>query len=669
MKDGLPRRILVATDGSATANEAVGWAAALASQSDAELVLVRVLSPDAAPQAATPEEVELDLAQLAMRSAGPRGTARVLVDDDPARAIVRVAVEEEPDLVVVGSAGMTGRKKFLLGNVPNRVSHLCPFSVVILKTGKDTPTPNEEGGSALSDSAQVKPYLTARSRDLIRIIGKHQLNEALRGGLGTAEARRSFAQHLRAALDEMGPAFAKIGQALSTRPDLLPPEIIEELSTLQDHVSPLSQEQVVGVLETELGVPWEDVFESIDPQPLAAGTIAQVHRATLAAGERVVVKIQRPNARADIEQDLELLSAFARKAEKRAGITQLVDVAGVVDHLSTSLVRELDFRAEAASLNRMHDVLQTFPRLGVPRLHAELSTGRVLVMEEIEGLPIDAVPVGAARTEAARQLLESYFHQVIGVGFFHADPHPGNFVWRDDRLYFLDLGMVGEIDAGTRELLSLLLFALWRNDPGLLAEVALMLAGGGPPVGPGFEKELGELLRRYHDAPLAEISLGVVLQEMTQTALRHSVKLPASLVLSSKAMAQMQLAVAELDPTLDPVAVAGSFVFRLMLQRLRQEMDPRRLASEFVRFRMRATRLLEALEHVSAAQPGPGNGINLRGTREIEKAIHQAGWRIASGLVLVGALGAGALRASIRASGTARRDAFLQRSPRPRRDG
>jgi ubiquinone biosynthesis protein len=214
----------------------------------------------------------------------------------------------------------------------------------------------------------------------------------------------------------------------------------------------------------------------------------------------------------------------------------------------------------------------------------------------------------------------------------------------------------------------LLLFALWRNDPGLLADVALMLAGGGPPAGPGFEKELGELLARYHDAPLAEISLGVVLQEMTQTALRYSVKLPASLVLSSKAMAQMQLAVAELDPTLDPVAVAGSFVSRLMLQRLRQELDPRKLASEFVRFRMRATRLVEALEHVTAAQPGSGNGINLRGTREIEKAIHQAGWRIASGLVLAGALRARALRVSIRASGTARRDTYPKRSPRPRQD-
>ena len=659
MKAALPSRILVATDGSATATEAVDWAAALSSRSGAELVLVRVVSPDEAAAAGTAEMVEADLARLATRCAGPRGRARVLIDDDPARAIVRLADEEQPDLVVVGSAGMTGRKKFLLGNVPNRVSHLCPFSVVIVKTGNETPTPTEDARSALSDSVQVKPYLTARSRDLIRIVRKHRLNEALHGGLGDAAARRNFAQHLRAALDEMGPAFAKIGQALSTRPDLLPPEIIQELATLQEHVSPLSQEQVVGVLETELGVPWEDVFESIDPKPLAAGTIAQVHRATLAAGERVVVKIQRPNAQADIEQDLELLTAFAHKAEKRPGITQLVDVAGVVDHLSTSLMRELDFRAEAASLARLHDVLQTFPRLGVPRLHVELSTSRVLVMEEIEGLPISAIPVGTARTEVARQLLESYFHQVIGVGFFHADPHPGNFVWRDDRLYFIDLGMVGEIDPGTRELLSLLLFALWRNDSGLLADVALMLAGGGPPVGPGFEKELGEMLTRYHDAPLAEISLGVVLQEMTQTSLRHSVKLPSSVVLASKALAQMQLAVAELDPTLDPIPVAGSFVSRLMLHRLRTEMDPRKLATDIISFRMRATRLLEALERVTAVQPGPQSGIKLRGTAEIESAIRQAGWRIASGLVVAGALGAGTLRASMRASRAAKRDSSL----------
>ncbi len=668
MEVGLPTRVLVATDGSTSAGEALRWAAALASQNDAELVLVRVLTPAGASEAGGARTVAADLDQQAVQSAGARGKALVLVDDDPARAIVRTAAEEGADLVVVGSVGMAGRKEFLLGNVPNRVSHLCSCSVVIVKTGQDSTATPVGASSVPSDRSQDKPYLTARAGDIVRIASKHRLGDALRGELGDSAARRLLGRQLRVALDEMGPTFAKIGQALSTRPDLLPPEIIEELATLQDNVSPLTQEQVVGVMETELGVPWEDVFESIEPQPLAAGTIAQVHRATLTDGMLVVVKIQRPNAPADIKRDLELLSVFARRAEKRAAIRDLVDVAGVVEHLSTSLVRELDFRREAQNLTRMRDVLQAYPRLRVPRLYSEFSTSRVLVMEEIAGLPTDDAPAGAARTEAARQLLESYFHQVVEVGFFHADPHPGNLVWRDDQLYFLDFGMVGEIDDDTRELLMLMLFALWRNDPGLLADVALLLSGGEAQAEPGFEEELGQLLTRYHDAALADISLGVVLQEMTETALRHNVRLPASLVLVSKALAQMQLAVAGLDPTLDPVAVAGSFISRALLRRLSEAIDPSALVSEFIRFRMRGTRLLEGLERVTGVRPGPGPEISLRGAEELEKAIRQAGRRVTLGLALA-ALVAAAVGARARVPGASRAGSplALRRSPCRRR--
>jgi ubiquinone biosynthesis protein len=645
MKEGLPNHVLVATDGTSTAGQAVRWASALAVQNDAELVIVRVLTPEQSMQEGA---AAAELAQLAAQCAGDRGRARVLVEDDPARAIVRLAVEEHADLVVVGSAGMAGRKKFLLGNVPNRVSHLCTCTVVIVKTGHQETPPTDDAASVGGHRPQHDPYLLVRTQQLLRIVRKHQLGKALRGGLGDADARRLFAQQLRSALDEMGPAFAKIGQALSTRPDLLPPEIIAELATLQDAISPLTQEQVVGVMETELGVPWEDVFDSIDPQPLAAGTIAQVHRATLTDGMRVVVKVQRPNARTDIERDLALLQVFAHRAQNRDGINKLVDVAGVVDHLSRSLIRELDFSAEADSITRMHEVLKSYPRLGVPKLYPELSTSRVLVMEEIAGVALHAAPPGKARTEAARQLLESYFHQVIGVGFFHADPHPGNLLWRDDRLYFLDFGMMGEIDEATRELLMLLLFALWRNDAGLLAAVAVALSGNAPSVGPGFEKELADLLTRYHDAPLADISLGVVLQEMTQTALRHGVRLPASLVLASKALAQMQLAAAGLDASLDPVAVAGSFITHLLLQRLREGMNPSKLVSEFLQLRMRATRLLQAVEQWTGSQSGPRPQVDVHSAEELQKTIRQAGRRIAMGLGLAGALVAGVVSVSAR---------------------
>src|SRR5439155_18070383 len=151
----------------------------------------------------------------------------------------------------------------------------------------------------------------------------------------------------RQALEALGPTFAKLGQILSTRPDLLPPVYVEELASLQDNVPPMSQERVVKVMEEELGVPWEDVFESIDAVPMAAGTIAQVHRATLADGERVVVKVQRPTAEQDIMQDLGLLEMFAQKTADRPAFRQLVDMGAILEHLSQSLKRELDFRTEA----------------------------------------------------------------------------------------------------------------------------------------------------------------------------------------------------------------------------------------------------------------------------------------------------------------------------------
>src|SRR5205085_4456071 len=190
--------------------------------------------------------------------------------------------------------------------------------------------------------------------------------------------RRRQARQLRSALEELGPTFAKLGQILSTRPDLLPPAFIEELATLQDHVPPLTEEQVVTVMEQELGVPWEDVFESIDPVPMAAGTIAEVHRATLTDGERVVVKVQRPTAEEDILRDLGLLELFAQKTADRPAFRQVVDMGAIIEHLSQSLKRELDFRQEASNIERMAAVLAGYPRLAVPRVYGELSSARLL---------------------------------------------------------------------------------------------------------------------------------------------------------------------------------------------------------------------------------------------------------------------------------------------------
>src|SRR5262249_46629631 len=188
-------------------------------------------------------------------------------------------------------------------------------------------------------------------------------------------------------------------------------------------------------------------------------------------------KVQRPNAEPDILQDLGLLEAFVRETAGRPAFRQVVDLPAVIEHLSGALRRELDFRQEAANIERMRSVVARFPRLGVPRVHEDILTARLLVMEEVQGVPIREAPGGDARRAAARPLLESYYRQVLTDGFFHADPHPGNLLWWNDRIYFLDLGMVGEMEPPARELLLLMLLAFWQEDTAFLADVLLVLAG------------------------------------------------------------------------------------------------------------------------------------------------------------------------------------------------
>ena len=489
------------------------------------------------------------------------------------------------------------------------------------------------------------PGLLGRASRIALVLGRHGLRDrAERGRDGSASTR---ARNLRLALEELGPTFAKLGQILSTRPDLLPPEFVDELARLQDDVAPLPEAEVVTVMEAELGVPWEDVFETIEPKPLAAGTIGQVHRATLENGDRVVVKVQRPTARDDILRDLGLLELFAEKVASRVTLNRVADVPAVVEHLSESLRRELDFTQEAASIERLRAALASFPRLGAPRVYEHLSTARLLVLEEIDGVPLREAPGGAARKEAARQLLESYYRQILQDGFFHADPHPGNLLWWRDRIYFLDFGMVGEVDPQVRELVLLLLLAFWREDAAFLAEVVVLL--GGEPTPPdldlaALERDLDALIAQFRHASLRELEIGPLLQAMTTTSARHGLRVPAALALTGKALAQVQLAVADLDPELDPLAPLAPLMLRLLVGRLRTTADPKQLLYEAEKLRVRATRLVESFEHVVGARPGRRLQVDFR-SGPLEATIRAAARRVALALAGGSALVASAITA------------------------
>jgi predicted unusual protein kinase regulating ubiquinone biosynthesis (AarF/ABC1/UbiB family)/nucleotide-binding universal stress UspA family protein len=664
-------RVMVATDRSETADRAVRWAAAFANRYEAELLLLQVILPSN-PGATEGGQAEAtratfaaeELKQFAQELAGPRGQARVVMDDDPARAILELAEEAEVDTLVVGNAGMSGRKEFLLGNVPNRISHNARCTVIIVNTalldadGRQRapamPGTERVGRLARPVDEEHEPHLMGRATRIGSVLARHGFKELFaKSDPDTHANRRRQAQRLRAAMEELGPTFAKLGQILSTRPDLLPPEFIEELATLQDNVPPLTEEQVVGVMEEELGVPWEDVFESIEAAPMAAGTIAEVHRATLADGSRVVVKVQRPTAREDIMQDLALLQLFAEKTESRPAFRQVIDMPAVFEHLSGSLQRELDFRQEAANIDRMRQVLKPYSRLEVPAVHHDLSSSRLLVMEEIQGASIRTAPQGKARTEAARQLLESYYAQILTEGFFHADPHPGNLMWWNDRIYFLDFGMVGQLGPEVREHLMLLLMAFWQEDVQFLTDVTLMLAGGADRNDldvDAFQRELGDVMAKYRNVSLREIQLGPILQEITEIAIRHDVPLPAQLALTGKAMAQMQLATAELDPELDPFEVAGSYLMRGVTRRMVERADPKKLFYEAQKVKVRLSRLAEAFERLAGARPGPKLQVNFTAER-LEDTVRRVGRRLSTGIIAgASLLGSAITAASARVS-------------------
>jgi predicted unusual protein kinase regulating ubiquinone biosynthesis (AarF/ABC1/UbiB family) len=369
----------------------------------------------------------------------------------------------------------------------------------------------------------------------------------------------------------------------------------------------------------------------------------------LESGERVVVKVQRPNARADIEQDLALLEVFAEKVGKRPALNEVIDMEAVFKHLSTSLHRELDFRQEADNIGRMQAVLADYDRLAVPSVHRDLSTSRLLVMEEIQGIPIKQAPAGPERIQAARQLLESYYKQIIVDGFFHADPHPGNLMWWKDRIYFLDFGMVGAVGDDLREHLLLMLMALWQEDAGFLTDVTLMMTSAGNSSDldvARFQREIGEVMAKYRTASLAEMQIGPLLQEMSAVSLRHGVPLPASLTLAVKALAQVQLATAELDPALDPYDVAGKYLMRLTVKRMGTALNPKTLVYQSQKLKVRALRVVEAVENLVGARPGgPKLVVNFRAS-SLEDIVRHTGRRLALGLTAAASVLASGLTAT-----------------------
>jgi ubiquinone biosynthesis protein len=347
-------------------------------------------------------------------------------------------------------------------------------------------------GSRLHASPLPHPIRSLRQRagrtrrylQVTRIAARHGLRSYLGGrGPGAGEPG-PLARNLRAALDEAGGMFVKLGQVLSTRADLLPPDVIAELSRLQDHVAPADPASIEALLTAELGAPPHRVFAWFDPVPLAAASIGQAHLAQLATGELVIVKVQRPDVRALVERDLDILLHMARALQARAAWARQYAVLEMTQGFAAALREELDFRIEARNITAVASSSQ----VRVPAVHWQWSTSRVLVMEYLDGVAVrDAEPV-LAQTNADRHglacvLLAAILRQVMLEGTFHADPHPGNvLVLRDGQLALIDFGSVGRLDPLQQAALRRLLLAVARRHPAGMHDSLLDLAQASRPA-------------------------------------------------------------------------------------------------------------------------------------------------------------------------------------------
>jgi ubiquinone biosynthesis protein len=400
------------------------------------------------------------------------------------------------------------------------------------------------------------------------------------GIAGRREATREGARAFRLGLEELGTTFIKLGQLLSSRPDLLPDVYIEELGGLVDDVPAVPFAEIEAVLREDFG---EDVFVSLDPEPLATASIAQTHRGLLATGQEVVAKVRRPGVVEQVEIDLALLRSTVRLVAGHSEAAQRIQLEELADELELHLRAELDFLEEAHNTELVRELLQQFNGLVVPRVIRPYVTERALVLERIAGAKVQRshglAPERAA--ELAREFFRAYVFQIVVDGVYHADPHHGNVLLTDDgRLALLDFGLLGRLDEDTRAGLALLLLALAENRADDVAElvVSLSLTSTRSDQG-GFVQDVRRKLPRFHHRPLASIEAGQALADLQRAAIRRDIRLPTSFALVGKTLAQADSIARLLDPELDPVALIEEESLEVMTREIERRLEPSRLAA------------------------------------------------------------------------------------------
>lgn len=478
-----------------------------------------------------------------------------------------------------------------------------------------------ETDTSLSRSRQIADVLARHGLGyLVGILGLERFVPFHRGLLGHARRPQPYSrpEHVRMALEELGATFIKLGQILSTRADLLPPEYQAELAKLQDAAPPVPWVVIEETLGMELGRPLGACFAMFHPTPLAAASIGQAHAATLLDGTEVVVKVRRPGVVEQVEEDLAILRNLAAAASRRWEFADHYDLVGLAQEFAQTLRAELDYIREGHSAERFAANFAGDPAVHVPRIFWETTTARVLTLERIRGMKVDDMAAldaaGIDRTALAERAARIVLKMVFEDGFFHADPHPGNFfIEPDGRIGVIDFGMVGTLDARTQEQLTRVVLAVMSADTDQLVDAMLDLGVARGRIDRAtLRRDLEQLLAHYTGQALGEIAIGPLLERTLAVVRRHHLQLPPNLALLLKTVIMNEGMGARLDPGFRLATVLAPYAERLIFQQLAPSHLARRLSQASIDVARLGVELPQQLRRILGDLERGGLAVSVR---------------------------------------------------------
>ncbi|MCC5637664.1 AarF/ABC1/UbiB kinase family protein [Nostoc sp. CHAB 5844] len=506
-----------------------------------------------------------------------------------------------------------------------------------------------------------------RQREIIEVVlrnGWDYMRRLLTGGK-TDEPQLPTPAVLKNILVSLGPVYIKLGQLLSTRPDLLSAAYIEELSTLQDEVPPVPWPEIEVVIRKQLKQPLEEVFQKINSVPVAAGSIAQTHRATLADGREVALKVQRPGIDTTIAQDIALIQGIADLVA-RTDFGQTYEIKSIAEEFTKALEAELDFTREAGYTDQLRRNLSKGrwfdpKQIVVAQVYWHLTSEKLLVMEWLDGVPFlsakfnsdnNGKDVAAERKAITTLLFRAFFQQLYIDGFFHADPHPGNlFYLNDGRVALLDCGMVGRLDPRTQQILTEMLLAIVDLDAGRCAQLTLQLADSPQPVIVArLESDYDRMLRKYHNVSLTDMNFSQVIYEILQVARNNKIRLPSNMGLYAKTLANLEGVARAFNPEInlfDEVKPLMTDLFRRQLVGENPVRSILRTALDLKSLSLQSPRQIELLLDRVTSETLQWN-LSLHGLDGVRRTMDDAANRL-SFSILVGSLIMGAAIISTKA--------------------